>query len=218
MRAGRITENDVFKEADSILMSGVAPSALNVRERLGRGSNSTIQKHLGKWRSANQEALKSLSKLKELPDELENLAGALLNQIWGIALNLSQGQFDSQREAWEKAQGELQEIIESKTVEIKTAQSQLKSDANRIRGLEKEKRAAVKQVQKLEDTIHGLKVDLSSRIGEAKALKAENARIYEQNNELHEKIEFLNQSYQSLQREMNEKLVALIPSPKSENA
>lgn len=47
-----ITRDEVFRTADALKAEGVRPSAMKIRDRLGRGSASTIQPWLVEWRAA----------------------------------------------------------------------------------------------------------------------------------------------------------------------
>src|SRR5882672_7693786 len=48
-RAPRISQVDVFRAADELLVQGDRPTIDRVRMRLGRGSPNTINDHLNAW-------------------------------------------------------------------------------------------------------------------------------------------------------------------------
>jgi hypothetical protein len=45
-----ITEDQVFTVAQALMDSGVRPTSAKIRERLGKGSATTIQAMLERWR------------------------------------------------------------------------------------------------------------------------------------------------------------------------
>ena len=55
MRIG-VTYDEVAAIADQIVAGGAEPTIRNVRDRLGRGSYSTIHRHLTAWRDARPPA------------------------------------------------------------------------------------------------------------------------------------------------------------------
>jgi hypothetical protein len=62
-RAPRISQADVFRAADELLVQGDRPTIDRVRMRLGRGSPNTINDHLDTWWA------KLGSRLRDLPGQ-----------------------------------------------------------------------------------------------------------------------------------------------------
>jgi hypothetical protein len=60
-RAPRISQADVFRAADELLIEGHRPTIDRVRMRLGRGSPNTINDHMDLWWT------KLGSRLRDLP-------------------------------------------------------------------------------------------------------------------------------------------------------
>ena len=50
----RLTAQQIIEAAEALTSEGVAVTVAAIRERLGSGSFSTIQKHLSNWRTDNQ--------------------------------------------------------------------------------------------------------------------------------------------------------------------
>lgn len=94
-RAPRISEADVFRAADELLMEGHRPTIDRVRMRLGRGSPNTINGHLDAWWLRLGSRVRDLSS-REFPQVPEHVAGSL-QQLWNQALGA----------AHEAMQGEL---------------------------------------------------------------------------------------------------------------
>jgi chromosome segregation ATPase len=83
-RAPRISQVDVFRTADELLVEGNRPTIDRVRMKLGRGSPNTINDHLDAWWA------KLGSRLRDLPGrefpQLPERVGQTLQQLWNAAL------------------------------------------------------------------------------------------------------------------------------------
>ncbi len=83
-RAPRISRDEVFATADTLLVEGLRPTIDRVRVRLGRGSPNTINDHLDAW------WLKLGSRLRDLPGrefpQLPERLAARLQGLWNEAL------------------------------------------------------------------------------------------------------------------------------------
>jgi hypothetical protein len=83
-RAPRITQEDVFRTADELLVDGHRPTIDRVRMKLGRGSPNTINDHLDAWWA------KLGSRLRDLPDrqfpQLPERVANTLQGLWNEAL------------------------------------------------------------------------------------------------------------------------------------
>jgi hypothetical protein len=80
-RAPRISQPDVFRAADELLVEGHRPTIDRVRMKLGRGSPNTINDHLDAWWT------KLGSRLRDLPGQefpqLPERIGKVLQQLAG---------------------------------------------------------------------------------------------------------------------------------------
>ena len=83
-RAPRISQAEIFRAADELLIEGHRPSIDRVRMRLGRGSPNTIQQHMEIWWS------KLGARLRDLPDgtfpQVPERVGHALQLLWNEAL------------------------------------------------------------------------------------------------------------------------------------
>src|SRR5882757_7226639 len=83
-RAPRISQTDVFRAADELLVDGHRPTIDRVRMRLGRGSPNTINDHLDAWWR------KLGARLRDLPgrefSQLPERVAQTLQQLWNEAL------------------------------------------------------------------------------------------------------------------------------------
>jgi hypothetical protein len=83
-RASRISQADVFRTADELLVEGHRPTIDRVRMRLGRGSPNTINDHLDAWWTKLGSRLRDLPG-REFPQLPERVAEAL-ERLWNEAL------------------------------------------------------------------------------------------------------------------------------------
>lgn len=88
------TYSKVFEVADSLLAEGVRPTQQNVRDRLGKGSTSTIHKALGEWWQTVGQRLQQGRNYPDLPDAL---SGAMIDW-WHTAVDRSRRDFEGQRD------------------------------------------------------------------------------------------------------------------------
>jgi Plasmid replication region DNA-binding N-term len=83
-RAPRISQADVFRAADELLIEGHRPTIDRVRMRLGRGSPNTINDHMDTWWT------KLGSRLRDLPGgmfpQVPERVGQALQLLWNEAL------------------------------------------------------------------------------------------------------------------------------------
>lgn len=100
----RITEKDVHHAAAELDAQGIKPTTSKIREKLGRGSFSTIQIHL-----ATYEVELVVGDTPKTPEELHEL----LPIIWEKCFNIAGNIFNKERE-------KLTAIIKEKESEIET--------------------------------------------------------------------------------------------------
>jgi hypothetical protein len=74
-----ITGEQIFTAADELRDEGIAPTVQTVRERIGSGSFSTINTHLGEWKAHNTGA--AVADIPAIPDKVQ----AVFAQIWLFA-------------------------------------------------------------------------------------------------------------------------------------
>ena len=101
-RAKRISQEDVFRSADELLLGGHRPTIDRVRIHLGRGSPNTINDHLDVWWQKLGARLRDLPG-REFPQLPETVAQALL-RLWNTAL---EGAHETLHNSLEQQQGVL---------------------------------------------------------------------------------------------------------------
>ncbi|NKF24413.1 DNA-binding protein [Solimonas marina] len=93
-----ISFDQVAAAAQSLQQAGAKVTTLTVREKLGRGSFSTIKKFIDQWRQAG--ALEVSTSSGEVPPQLETL--------WLAAQRAAEERLSREREALETLAGELE--------------------------------------------------------------------------------------------------------------
>ena len=76
------TREKVYEIADDLLKSGIKPTQQNIRDRLGSGSLTTINKALNEWWVSLGQRLDAQASGYDLPEPVIKLAG----KIWGDAI------------------------------------------------------------------------------------------------------------------------------------
>ncbi len=111
----RLTEEEVHQACAEIAAQGERPTSLNLLDKLGRGSLTTITKYLNSWNETDDaQAIdaESLPAVVQLPSELSKEGEDLLKKMWSVAKTLTDNDLEIQREALKQA-----EIANQKKVE-----------------------------------------------------------------------------------------------------
>jgi len=111
----RLTEEEVHVACVEIAGQGERPTSLNLLDKLGRGSLTTISKYLGTWnKSADAQAIdaESLPAVVQLPLELTKDGEDLLKKMWNVAKNITDNELEIQREALKQAEIANQSKVE----------------------------------------------------------------------------------------------------------
>ncbi|GFE83411.1 hypothetical protein GCM10011487_54110 [Steroidobacter agaridevorans] len=93
-RAPRISAEDVFAAADTLLGEGHKPTIDRVRMQLGRGSPNTINEHLDRWWRELGTRFRESAGLA-LPSVPESISSRLI-ELWNLALRESQQALQTQ--------------------------------------------------------------------------------------------------------------------------
>lgn len=184
MAAIRLTEEEVHQACSEIVAQGERPTALNLLDRLGRGSLTTITKYLNSWHSSDEaQAVKAenLPTVVKLPPELLKEGDDLLKKMWNVAKSLTDAELDVQREALKQAeianQAKVEEAFkfsEAQSLKIERLEEELQVYKQ---SLESEKNAHSKAVNQLNDAE-------KSNIGLSKDNERLNQQITELNNQI----------------------------------
>lgn len=115
-RAPRISQADVFRAADELLVQGDRPTIDRVRMRLGRGSPNTINDHLDAWWAKLGARLRDLPG-QEFPQLPQRVAQALQN-LWITALEGAHEALDTTLTERESALTEQERSLVAQSEEL----------------------------------------------------------------------------------------------------
>lgn len=107
-----ITENDVWRAADALLLEGLRPTIERVRQKIGRGSPNTVSPYLETWFKSLGARIKdpgAFSAPADIPDPIQVAA----KHLWDTALSTARADVEVQTRA---IRAELEE--ESERLEI----------------------------------------------------------------------------------------------------
>lgn len=115
-RAPRISQADVFRAADELLIEGHRPTIDRVRMRLGRGSPNTINDHMDTWWT------KLGSRLRDLPGgtfpQVPERVGQALQLLWNEALEGAHETLQSALLEREQAIAQQEQALETRTRQL----------------------------------------------------------------------------------------------------
>jgi hypothetical protein len=100
----KITQADVHAAAADLDAQGIKPTTTKVREKLGRGSFSTIQEYLSSYDLQLDD-----NEQPETPEELAELLPVIWSKAWSIASAIQQETIDA-----------LEQRLKEADIEIKT--------------------------------------------------------------------------------------------------
>lgn len=89
------TRARIYEIADQLLMDGVRPTQQNVRERLGSGSLTTINRALNEWWSLLGRRFQGNQAGNDLPEPVVRLS----QRLWSEALGYAERQYRELRES-----------------------------------------------------------------------------------------------------------------------
>lgn len=115
MASPRLTEAEVHEACAEIAAQGERPTSLNLLDKLGRGSLTTITKYMNSWyESGDARSLDatSLPAVVQLPQELSKDGEDLLKKIWNVAKGIADQELEAQREALRQAEKDVQARVE----------------------------------------------------------------------------------------------------------
>ncbi len=143
----RITKEDVLQAIARLDDAGTEVTVLNLRKDLGRGSYSTISKHLNDYRTVEEDQNTNVTTLPAVT--IENVPSELLEWSQRIALEAA-SYFAHEREA------AIEAIKVEKNAKIKTLSDELEQERS-----EKADAMAISEAQELE--IDELREDLAAQ-------------------------------------------------------
>jgi plasmid replication DNA-binding protein KfrA len=193
----RLTEAEVHEACADIAAQGERPTSLTVLEKLGRGSLTTITKHMNTWHNSDDaQALKAdeLPAIVILPPELSKASEDLLKKVWQKAQDFAHAGVAIQRMALKEAervnQAKVDEAIkfsEGQGIKVKNLEDALADikkqltvensghaeTVARLNTVEKTNVALAKDNDQLKQDNNALKKKVAALVSENKTAQAE---------------------------------------------
>jgi hypothetical protein len=154
-RAPRISQEDVFRAADELLIEGHRPTIDRVRMRLGRGSPNTINDHLDAWWAKLGARLRDLPG-REFPQLPERVAEAL-QRLWNEALEGAHDALQGTLTAREHAVIQSEQALEARARQLdereQAADARAEVSEESISLAREQLSAASRRAERLETTL-----------------------------------------------------------------
>ncbi len=147
------TREKVFDAADQLLMEGVRPTQQSIRERIGTGSISTINKALNEWWQSVGERLNKDSERPDLPDQVIDAANRMWQQSLAyaeLALSEKAASLEASTEQARQDAATKVKTMSAQLEHLREQNSRLLQDNERLSG---EKMGAQKEVLEHEERI-----------------------------------------------------------------
>jgi len=122
------THQRVYEIADQLLALGQRPTQQSVRNELGSGSLTTINKALNDWWKSLGERLNEQRNRPDIPEPVFDSA----NTLWQQALAYAEHQLSEERTALEQQYRKYKHDIENQTVISKDEQQRLQELSDRL--------------------------------------------------------------------------------------
>ncbi|PPC79388.1 hypothetical protein C4K68_00280 [Pokkaliibacter plantistimulans] len=157
------TYERVLEVADELLAKGIKPTQQTVREHLGKGSLTTINKALNDW----WQLLGNKVAEPAIPDLPEPLIKSV-RQLWQDALFYSRDQLSVRAKEIEKEHQLRQRQLEA---EKEQWQAQLKSMESRLQGVLEQNEALIREKSQAQQSLNDLERQLIAQQGRVKDME-----------------------------------------------
>jgi len=122
------TREKVFEAADQLLSEGLRPTQQSIRDRIGTGSISTINKALNDWWRTVGERLNQDSSRPELPDQVIDAA----SRMWQQSLAYAERALSDKASQIEARTEQIRQEAASRVEEMSLELSQLRDQNARL--------------------------------------------------------------------------------------
>lgn len=191
-RAPRISQADVFRAADELLVQGDRPTIDRVRMRLGRGSPNTINDHLDTWWA------KLGARLRDLPGhefpQLPERVAQNLQRLWNEALESAHEVLQDTLLAREQAIAQREQALQSQTQHLTEREH---AGAARAAALEESLALAREQLSAANRRAESLEATLQERNVECGRLRTRIEALEAACADLREKLDKATASHQA---------------------
>ncbi|WP_024302850.1 DNA-binding protein [Pseudogulbenkiania sp. MAI-1] len=162
--------------AFELVGEGVWPTVIEVRARLGTGSNTTINNTLKEWR---QEFLSRMAVSSRRPDWPAGLAEAF-EQVWQRACDESDSRLESVRQEWQaelaaekKAHEESRHALENAELALVAARHELDMESAKLTAMAAQLKSEEAQRASLEQTLRDRESALEKALAQADKIRQE---------------------------------------------
>lgn len=157
----------VFEAADALLAEGVRPTQQGVRERIGKGSLSTINKALNDWW---QMVGQRLQQGREYPDIPEPLAKSMY-QWWQQAVDSARKDFELEQDRQQRA---IKSLKQQQSEQRQQLQDQLAQALDKLAAEITDSGQLQQQLRERDKEIHQLERRVLEAEQHSRELKQEN--------------------------------------------
>ena len=202
-RAPRISQADVFRAADELLIEGHRPTIDRVRMRLGRGSPNTINDHMDTWWT------KLGSRLRDLPGgtfpQLPERVGQALQLLWNEALEGAHETLQSALLEREQAVTQQEQALETRTRQLADREQ---VTATRAAAIEESLTRVREQLSAANQRAESLEAALRGRDAECVRLRDRMTEVEESSADLREKLDAVTAAHQVERTKLEERYSA----------
>ncbi|MEY4751983.1 MAG: hypothetical protein RIQ60_4197 [Pseudomonadota bacterium] len=183
-----ITEHDVCRAADDLLMQGLRPTIERVRQHIGRGSPNTVSPHLEGWfRRLGQRVQPQVQAVStSAPGEgLPETIGAAARQFWQSALACARQEFaDQARQVQDDAAAQVSQARTDAETATAAARQEIAAAHALAHDAARERDIMRRQFDQAQEHMATLRHDLATRSARLEdahgALAAVDARLQSQ--------------------------------------
>lgn len=165
------TRDKVFEAADQLLELGIRPTQQNVRERIGSGSLTTINKALNDWWKTLGERITRHNQHPELPEAVLQVA----NQLWDRALAYAEHRFEDQRQGLAEREAQLREQLALSVRDDRESLGELQTQNGRLlvrcEQLSNEKLELEQRLLKMDEQVYRLNTQLDESARELRQMQ-----------------------------------------------
>jgi chromosome segregation ATPase len=108
-----VTKEEVFEVVTTLTQEGEKPTSINIRERLGTGSYTTISAYLREWQASRKNV--STVESEDVPPEIRESGSRLILAVWASARDWLNRELASVKKAasdqMEEAEAQAQEAM-----------------------------------------------------------------------------------------------------------
>ncbi len=169
-----ISRAQVLEAASALQEEGTPPTVQTVRERIGSGSYTTINRYLDEWRMEHAGQAPA-----DIPAMPEKVMGAF-QQVWATAARVAQEDVETERQALEAMRREMEQDKAHMAAEIARLEKDLEETHQKAKGLEKALETERKGRGEAQEQVTALRIENARLEERAKAAEGRAGELKEQ--------------------------------------